>query len=137
MRRPAACLLAALPALTLAACGKQSEPERVRSAVEGFAEATRTQDYQRICDDLLSHELVATVEEAGLPCELAVRRGLEGTKAPALEIQTIAVREGRASVGVRSTAEGQKPSDDVLELVREGDDWRISALAQPRTAPRR
>lgn len=129
-------MLTLVLAVSLGACGRsESEPDKVRAAVEGFGSASREKDYQAICDDYLSKELVADVEQVGLPCELAWQRGLGQAEAPALSIRTVAVREGRALVGIRSTASNQKPSDDVLELVREGDRWRIAALAKPQPQP--
>jgi hypothetical protein len=41
-------------------------------------------------------------------------------------------------VGVRSSARGQRPSDDVIELRKLDGEWRITALAKPqRRAPAR
>lgn len=136
VRRPSWLLLAVVLAGATAACGREpSDTDRVRDAVEGFGTATREKDVQAICDEFLSRRLVVQVEEAGLPCEVAWQRALSAAQAPSLAIRTVAVREDRALVGVRSTAANQKPSDDVLELVREGGDWRIAALAKPQPQP--
>ena len=136
MRRPTGLLLATLVAATLGACGREpSGPDQVREAVEGFATASKDKDVQAICDDHLSRKLVLEVEEAGLPCEVAWQRVLGDARAPALKIRTVAVNGDKALVGVRATAANQKPSDDVLELVREGGDWRITSLAKPQPQP--
>ena len=125
---------ALLVVLLLAACG-DSDSDQVRDAVERFGAASARHDYQQICDDLISRGLVENVEEIGLPCELAFKRGLEDVRKPKLTIRKVQVRGKRALVNVHSTAAGQKPSDDVIELVKEDDKWRISALARPQPQP--
>jgi hypothetical protein len=118
-------------------CGADDEkadetPEaQVRAVVERFAQATANKDYQTICDALLASTLVRNVERLGLPCEVALQRGLGEVRAPRLEIRQIVVRGNRALVSVHSTAAGQAPSDDALELVTEDEDWKIASLATP------
>ena len=114
--------------LTVSACGGPSESERVHETVEAFGRATAAKDYQRLCDQLLAPELVEEVESAGLPCELALRRGLGDVESPTLTIGRIEVRGDRATAQVRSAAAGQEPSEDTLQLVRVGDSWRIASL---------
>jgi hypothetical protein len=40
----------------------------------------------------------------------------------------VTVKDGTATAQVRSSAEGQAPSEDTVELVRVGDAWRIKSL---------
>ena len=126
---------ALLVALLLAACGGESDADRVRDTVERFGAASARHDYQQICDELISPQLAAKVEEIGLPCELAFKRGLEDVRKPKLTVRGVQVRKNRALATVHSTAAGQKPSDDVVELVKEDGQWRISALARPQPQP--
>jgi len=136
VRRPISAAVAVVLALGLGACGREaSATDQVRDTVEAFAKASKAKDYERICEDVMSRALVAEVEAAGLTCETAWRTGLGQADAPALTIRTVAVRGDQALVGVRSTATNQKPSDDVLELVREKGEWRIAALARPQPQP--
>lgn len=128
-------LTAALVGLATGCGREESGPDQVRAAVEGFGQASREGDVQAICDDFLSKRLVVEVEEVGLPCEVAWQRALSQAKAPALTVRTIAVNGDKALVGVRSTAANQKPSEDTLELAREGGDWRITSLAKPQPQP--
>jgi hypothetical protein len=100
----------------------------VHDAVEAFGEASAAKDYQRLCDDLLAPKLVSEVESAGLPCELALKQGLGDVSAPKLTIGTIRVAGDAATADVQSSAEGEKPSRDTLQLVRVGDSWRIASL---------
>jgi hypothetical protein len=123
-------------AFAVSGCGgEKSDSEQVRDVVLAFGEATAKHDYQRICDDLLAPSLVDNLEQVGLPCEVAWRRGLGAVKAPTLKIKTVAVNGGKALVAVRSAAKGQKASEDVIELQLTGGAWRIASLARPQPQP--
>jgi hypothetical protein len=118
-----------------AGCGADSEgpseSDQVRAVVVRFGQASRARDYQTICDQLLSASLVRGVEAVGLPCESALQRGLADVRNPRLQVKEISVSSGRALVSVHSTADGQPPSDDAMQLVREQGQWRISSLVEP------
>ena len=47
---------------------------------------------------------------------------------PRLTIGRIEVRDDRASAQVRTTAAGEQPSEDTLELVDVDGSWKISSL---------
>ena len=47
---------------------------------------------------------------------------------PRLTVGTVSVDGDRATAEVRSSAAGEAPSQDTLELVRVGDGWRIASL---------
>jgi hypothetical protein len=108
--------------------GGPSDTEQVHSAVEAFGRASAAKDYQRICDELLAPKLVSDVEAQGLPCEVALKQGLGEVQAPQLTIGAITVEGDRATAAVQSTAAGQAPSRDTLELVRVNESWRIARL---------
>jgi hypothetical protein len=150
-RRPRAArawsaLALALVVLVFAGCGADTEgggggggggptaEQQVRTVVAKFGIAAQHKDYRQICDNLLADELVAKIESVGLPCEAALQRGLGDVRAPTLEITQVTIQGGRALVSVHTTAEGQQPSDDALQLVREGDEWRIASLAAPQAS---
>jgi hypothetical protein len=130
---PRAVVLLALVAGLSAGCGDDEPDARgdVRAAVERFGEATAEKDYQALCDELLAGVLVTRLQRVGLPCELALQRGLGDVRDPKIEIGEIAVQGTRALVAVTSRAAGQRPSEDAIELVREGGEWKIASLAQP------
>ena len=123
-------IVAALAAVALAACGK-SDDRKVRDTVESFGVATVNKDYDRICQDLISRRLLDKVEAVGIPCDVVFRRGLEQVQAPRLKVVGVEIVKDRAKVRVVSSAKGQPPSNDVVELVKEGDGWKIAALARP------
>jgi hypothetical protein len=125
----------------LSGCGGE-EPvtDEVRGAVEDFGRASADKDYQRLCDEILAPQLIESVERVGLPCEQALRQGLGDVRAPKVEVRSVVVNRDKALVQVRSSAAGQQPSQDTLEVVRQDGRWRISSLAraqpaQPPAAP--
>ena len=133
MLRPVATrpLLLVLAACALAGCGDSgpSDEERIRSTLAQFEQATAGGDYAALCDRILAAELVETVERIGLPCEEALEKGFEDVREPRISVGTVTVEGDKATAQVRSSAAGQSPSEDTLDLVRVGDGWRIASLA--------
>ena len=123
-------LATAVALLVLAGCGDDgpSPEQQVRDAVVEFGRATAAKDYRTLCDRLLAPSLIEEVESIGLPCEVALRRGLGQVRDPRLTIGRIEVRDDRASAQVRTTAAGEQPSEDTLELVDVDGSWKISSL---------
>jgi len=136
---------AATLATGLAACGageQRPSPTAERAAVRGalvrLEQATATHDYRVLCSRVLARELVRKVASVGLPCEAALRVGLRGVRSPHLQVSTIKVNGNRALAEVYSGAAGQRPSTDIVQLVREGGTWRVTSLAGPEPpAPKR
>ena len=132
MLRPVATrpVLLVLAACLAAGCGESgpTDEERIRATLTEFQRATAERDYARLCERILAPELVDAVKQVGIPCELALEKGFEDVESPRLAVGAITVREGRATAEVRSSAEGEAPSQDTIELVRVGEDWRIASL---------
>jgi hypothetical protein len=128
MLRPVRYLALAL--LILVGCGEQgpTPEEQVRSTVAEFGRASAAKDYGALCDRLLAPSLVDEVESIGLPCERALRRGLEDVEDPRLTIGKIEVRDDKATAEIRTSAAGEEPSQDTLELVNLDGAWKISSL---------
>jgi Putative lumazine-binding len=128
MLRPVRYLALAL--LILVGCGEQgpTPEEQVRSTVAEFGRASAAKDYRALCDRLLAPTLVEEVESIGLPCERALERGLEDVEDPRLTIGEINVREDEATAEIRTSAAGEEPSQDTLELVNIDGAWKISSL---------
>ena len=120
-----------LGCLLLAGCGDQgpTDEQQVRTTLNALAEGTAKKDYQRLCDDVFAPQLLEDLEEIALPCEVALRQGLEDVENPRLTIGRITVRGSKASAQVKTTAEGQEPSNDIVELVKTDGKWRVSSLA--------
>jgi hypothetical protein len=119
-------------AAALAGCGSSgpSDDELVARAVADFGRATAAKDYTTLCDRLLSPSLVGKVEQIGLPCPRALEKALGGVQDPRLTIGEIAVNGDRATAQIRTSATGEAPSRDTLELERVRGSWRIASLGR-------
>ncbi len=126
MRRLAA---AAVAALALAGCGGgPSAQEQVRETLDEFGRATAAKDYQALCDRIFAPQLTDKLSQVGLPCEVAMQESFRDVQEPRLTIGKITVTDGTAKAEVRTSASGQEPSQDTVELTRVKDEWRISSL---------
>jgi hypothetical protein len=126
-------LVAVLAAVALAAAGCGSGPtdqELVRSKVSELGRLTAAKDYNGLCDHVLAPTLIDKLKQIGLPCEVALQQGLGNVADPQLTIGRITVKDRSATAQVRTSAKGQQPSSDTLELVKLNDDWRVSSLGR-------
>ena len=130
MRRALA--VAALAAALLAGCGDSgpTAEEQVRQTLAEFGRATAAKDYQALCDRVFAPQLVSKLTQIGLPCEVAMQQSFEKVENPRLTIGkvTVAADEKSAKAEVRTSATGQTPSQDTVQLVPVKDDWRVSSL---------
>ena len=120
-------------AVVLAGCGEK-EPtaeEQVRMTLTSFSRATAAKDYQKLCDKLLAPSLVSDLKKIGLPCEIALQQGLGDVRQPRLIVGTVTVNGKKAVAEVQTSAEGETPSKDSIELERTGAGWRIASLTTP------
>ncbi len=130
MRRALAALALAL---ALAGCGDSgpTDEEQVRATLTDFSRATAAKDYQTLCDRILAPSLIADLKKIGLPCEIALQQGLGEVKQPRLLVGAVTVKGKTATAEVRTSAEGQAPSSDTIELERTDKGWQITSLATP------
>jgi hypothetical protein len=105
--------------------GPDSEKD-VRKTLDRYAQASRDKDYQTLCDDLLSNEIVDRIRSVGLPCEVALRTGLEGRQNPRLTVLGVEVNGDQALARVRGGAVGEPIGTSTYRLVREDGSWRIA-----------
>jgi hypothetical protein len=125
--RRAALALAA--ALAFAGCGAgPSDEEKVRQTLDDFGKATQSKDYQALCDRILAPKLIDKLKQVGLPCEVALQQSLGNVENPRIVVGKITISDDLAKAQVRTSASGQKPSQDTVELVPVDDSWRISSL---------
>lgn len=113
----------------------KNEEEQVRETLEEYAKASRDKDYQKLCDDLLATELVERIRAAGLPCEVALRTGLEDRSNPTLTVRGVEVNGDQALAAVHGEATGEVPADTTYRLVREDGNWRIATPPGSDTGP--
>jgi hypothetical protein len=130
MLRPVRFLAPALALVLLAGCGDAgpTPEEQVRTTVSDFGRATAAKDYATLCGRLLAPQLVEDVTSIGLPCEAAMRRGLEEVRDPHLTIGRVQIDGDRATAEIRTSAQGEAPSKDTLRLVNINGTWKIASL---------
>jgi hypothetical protein len=121
-------LLLVVLAVALAGCGGQSDEQQVAGTVSSFGRATAAKAYRTLCDRILSPTLIEKVEQIGLPCQQALQKALGDVQDPRLTIGKITVNGDRATAEIRTSASGQAPSRDSLELERVKGSWRIASL---------
>jgi hypothetical protein len=124
---PLACLLLLAGG---AACGETDE-DQVRATLQRFEQATAEKDYRTLCSDVLARELVQRLNKVGLPCELALQKGLGGVFQPGLNVEKVRVSGDTAFARVIASAIGENPSRETIKLTREDGDWRVAALSRP------
>ncbi|MEJ7797469.1 MAG: nuclear transport factor 2 family protein [Solirubrobacteraceae bacterium] len=105
--------------------GGRDDEKLVRDALATYEQASRDKDYQTLCDELLAKSYVRQTASSGLPCEVALRTGLEDVRSPTLDVLGVEVNGDRAAARVRGSAAGQVPAEATYTLVREDDAWRI------------
>ena len=128
MPAPRSVIAAVLAAAALlSACGRSEERE-VRATLERYAEAVEKKDYQALCDDLLSRDLIDNLRRVGKPCEIALQDGLEDVQEPTIEIRSVKVEGDTASAVARTDAANQDPSEDTIRLAKEDGAWRVFDL---------
>jgi len=122
--------VALLAGAALAGCGSAgpTDEQQVRETVAAFSKATAAKDYDRLCKQLLAPKLLEEVEQAGLPCEVALSKGLGDVKDPKVTIGQITVSGNSATADVQTSAAGEQPSRDTLKLSKAGGRWRIASL---------
>jgi hypothetical protein len=125
----------------VAGCGGDDKPpdaDQVRAALVQFGKATAAHDYKTMCTKLLAPNLLDKLRQVGLGCEQALEQGLRDVRSPQLSVGKIAVDGDTATAEVRTSAEGQAPSTDTVQLRRVDGSWRIASLAgtaEPGPAP--
>jgi len=130
MLRPVRFLAPALLLLVLVGCGDAgpTPEEQVRTTVSEFGRATAAKDYKTMCSRLLAPDLIEDVEQLGLPCERALKQGLDQVKDPRLTIGAVDIDGTDATAEVRTSAAGEEPSKDTLKLVNVNGTWKIASL---------
>ncbi len=128
-------LLPLLLLAALAACGGtggdsaadfEGAQRDVAQVIEDLEEAGQEDEPRRICQALLSRELVQRIEDAGEDCVEAIDKALDQTDSFALTVESVRVTGNTARARVETGIDEEQI--ETIELVREGRDWRISGL---------
>jgi hypothetical protein len=135
MRSPLAVLVIALLAgVLLAGCGGapaddtsdfSGAEKEVAGVIEDLQAAADEDAPKRVCDDLLAQALT---RELGDRCPQAMAQAFDDADTSEIAVQD--VRISGATARARITV-GTEDDEELLELVREGDVWRIARFAGP------
>ena len=128
-------LLPLLLLLALAACGGtggdsatefEGAERDVAQTIEDLEEAGQEDEPRRICQALLSRELVQRIEDSGEDCTKAIEKALDQADSFALTVESVRVTGNRARVRVETGIDEEQI--ETIELVRENRSWRIAGL---------
>jgi hypothetical protein len=87
---------------------------------------TRRRDFKAICDTLFTAD--AKRRAGGRDCARLLAATGRDVKAPRIQLLSVTLDGEKARARVRTSAQGQAPVEDEIELVRERGGYRISAL---------
>jgi hypothetical protein len=98
----------------------------IAGVVERLERATTDRDFGTVCDELFT--AAARERAGGEDCERLTRSAAAGIDRPQIQMRAMEIRPDSASVEVTTRAAGQAEVPSVLELRREGGEWRVEAL---------
>ena len=101
-------------------------PAQIAQTVNRLERAVAKKDYETICNQLFTAQ--ARKRAGGADCARQIASAAEGVKRPSIAIQAIDVEGDRATVRVRTRAQGQARVRDELQLRRQNGRWLVEAL---------
>jgi hypothetical protein len=127
-------LVPAVLAVALAGCGQSSSATNFAGAEQGVAEqveeleaASESRDGDRACSEILSSALRTAMRADGRSCAQEVEEAMQDADDSALDVREVTVTGDRATAVVTARIDGADRRR-TLELVREGNAWRIDSL---------
>jgi hypothetical protein len=135
MRRPLAVLLAAMLSATVAAgCGAgagdtaefEGEEAKVAEVVEDLQAAADEDEARRVCTDLLAREVA---QQLGDRCTEAIDQAFDEADTSQLAVEDVRISGTTARARVSTGTDDE--DEELVELVREGNVWRIARFAGP------
>jgi hypothetical protein len=134
-------ILTAMVAFGAAGCGAQTADDSsddfrgderlVAQAVEDLQSAAQRGEGEQLCTQVLARVLVQRFEQAGDgTCADAVTDAVRDADTLETTVEDVTVTGQNATARVQADA-GARDETSTLELVREGDRWKISALPAP------
>lgn len=128
---------AAALALVLAACGGESDKDKVKSTVQSYVDALASRDGKEVCDQLSPAVQTQVKQRAkAKDCETAInnfeRSATGRAVAPAFKtakIKEVNAKGKTASATVTVKVNGQD-SSTTIPLEKVDGDWKITAPAQ-------
>jgi hypothetical protein len=101
-------------------------PAQIAATVDRLERAVAQRDFATICGQLFTAN--ARQRAGDDDCTRQLRSAAEGVERPSIDVEAIDVEGEKATVKVRTEAEGQARVSDELELRKEGGRWLIEAL---------
>jgi hypothetical protein len=106
----------------------EGEERAVAEVVEDLQDAGERKEADRICRDLLSADLQASLRQAGSTCEREVERSIDDAEDFELVVEDVTVTGSTARATVRRR-EGQADRRTTFEFEKTGRSWRATSLA--------
>jgi hypothetical protein len=133
MRRTALITLAlALPVAACGASGSSSSTAKFKGAqaevadvVDSLASAGRAGKAEKICNDILSKQLIQELKSAGGDCVTEMDRAIKDASDYDLRVTAVKVNGPNATATVRQGDDGKTAT---FTFVKENGAWRASAL---------
>ncbi|MEX2252651.1 MAG: entry exclusion lipoprotein TrbK [Thermoleophilaceae bacterium] len=132
MVRAAILVMTVLGGALLTGCG-EDDPEPVKGAAKQVAATvarlellTQRKDFQVICRELFTAD--ARRRAGGDDCPKLLAETGNDVRAPRIELLSVTIDGESARAKVRTSARGQAPVEDQIELVRERGGYRIESL---------
>jgi hypothetical protein len=128
--------LALVAALSLAGCttsGTSSASKKfsgaeadVAKAVADLQSAAQRKDATKLCTKVLASAAVQRLGGAGTTCKQEMEDAIADADELTLDVQSVTVSATKASAKVRQGTDG---TTKVVELVKEGTAWKVSAVS--------
>jgi len=109
----------------------KGQERAVAAAIEEIETAARKDDADKVCKQLLSDSLLTALEKKGTTCTTGVQEGFDDADSLDLEVDDVTISGDTASAEVTSGRSGSDRKQDTLNLVRDGEDWKIASLGPP------
>jgi hypothetical protein len=106
----------------------QGQERLVANTVENLQSAADDGENAEICRDLLSRAFAARMAEAAAGCPAAVDAALEDADSNELDVRSVRIAGDRATARMRLET-GDRDRFVNMTLVRQGNGWRIDAIA--------
>jgi hypothetical protein len=105
--------------------GAKVDARAAVATVQAFQKAIADRDYATICNRLFTTD--AREASGGGNCQSVLAQNASRLRKPDVQITSVVLRGNSATVGVVAQVQGGPKLSDVIRLVREKQDYRISS----------
>lgn len=104
------------------------EQRNVAKVVEQLQKAAEKQDGKQICNKLLSKSVLDNLSRKKTDCSKAIKVALNDATAFELNVTKVDLHDLNATVSVTSGKDNKKARKKQVDLVKEKNTWKISAI---------